>query len=311
MGAPFLWSWSRHRLFSHCQREYWFHYYGARNGWRPEADPRTAEIYRLKKLSGRSQWLGLLVHEAAATVLRGLLWRRPEDEAALRATLLADARQAIAIARGQAPAPDRGPPVRFLALELGEDPGDAGWEETLADLALRFDDLMVHPVMRRLRQVPGRMIEIDRLRKVRLDGLRLYVAPDVLVDDGEGGRVIVDWKTGRSHDPEVVARQMAVYAWWVAQYDGIPVDRIKGLQANVPGREHLTVSFDSTLVDAVRSLATESIAAMVAPLPDPRRDQAPESAFEPRPVGDPACDRCRFRGPCGRADPRSDPKSDS
>jgi len=306
VGAPFLWSWSRHRQLERCPRAYWYNYYGARGGWRDDAAPEVREIHRLKKLAGRSQWLGQLVHEAVATVLRGIVWRRPEDEGALRVRLLADAAQAIDIARGRAPVPPKGPPVGFVEVEHGEDPGDAVWAETLSDLATRFDDLMVHPVMRRLREVPDRIVEVDRLRKVRLDGYRLYVAPDVLVADGHGGRVIVDWKTGRSHDPDTVARQMAVYAWWVHHDDGVPIEQIKGLQANVPGAEHLTVSFESSHLDQTRQTVADSVARMRSLLDDPDRDKASMEAFEPLPEGSDVCLSCRFRGPCGRDPHKAD-----
>lgn len=303
MGAPFLWSWSRHRQLERCPRAYWYNYYGARGGWRADAPPEVQEIHRLKKLAGRSQWLGQLVHEAVATVLRGIVWRRPEDEGALRTRLLADAARAVDIARGRAPEPPGGPPVGFVEVEHGEDPGDEVWDATLADLAARFDDLMVHPVLRRLRAVPDRIVEVDRLRKVRLDGFRLYVAPDVLVADGHGGRVIVDWKTGRSHDPELVAQQMAVYAWWVHHDDGIPIDRIKGLQANVPGAEHLTVCFEPRHLELTKQTVAESVARMQALLVAPDRDEAVAEAFEPLEPGAEACQSCRFRGPCGRNPP--------
>lgn len=301
MGAPFLWSWSRHRQLERCPRAYWYNYYGARGGWRAEAAPEVREIHRLKKLAGRSQWLGQLVHEAVATVLRGIVWRRPEDEGALRARLLADAERAIGIARGELAVPQDGPPVGFVELEYGDDPGDAAWAETLVDLAARFDDLMVHPVMRRLRAVPDRIVEVDRLRKVRLEGYRLYVAPDVLVADGQGGRVIVDWKTGRSHDPETVARQMAVYAWWIHHDDGIPIERIRGLQANVPGDAHLTVPFEARHLDETRQTVADSVARMQALLDDPDKDTASMEAFEVLPHGSEACAGCRFQRPCGRA----------
>lgn len=291
-------------MLERCPRQYWFHYYGSRGGWREEAAPETREVFRLKKLVGRSQWLGQLVHEAAARVLTGVAKGRPQDLREVRERLLRGAHRDIERAREDRL---RGRPQRstryqvgFELLEYQEDPGDEAWRATLDDLAQRFDDLMVHPVMRRLRQVPERMIEIDRLLKVTLDGVGLYVAPDVLVDDGEGGRVIVDWKTGTSHDPDQVARQMAVYAWWVQHEEGLSADQIRGLQANVPGSEHLTVQFTDAHIHEIRDLARTSVARMVDLLEDPSRDEAAFDAFEPLPEGDGACQTCRFRAPCGR-----------
>lgn len=301
MGAPFLWSWSRHRQLEHCPRQYWYSYYGARGGWRADAPAQARELFRLKRLVGRSQWLGQLAHEAVADVLRGLVSGEAVDEPALRARVLAHAETAIAVARGASPPPPEGPPVGFEELDYGVDPGDAAWAQTIEDLATRIDDLLAHPVLMRLREVPERMIEVDRLRKVWLDGIGLYVAPDVLVDDGRGGRVIIDWKTGRGHDPDVVAQQMAVYAWWVCHDERLPPSRVAGVQANVPGDAHITVRFDGAQVDGIVALVRDSVERMAAYLPQPRRDQAPFEAFDPRPEGDPQCAGCRFRRPCGRA----------
>ena len=54
---PFSWSYFRLNLFNKCQRAYFFHYYGAQNGWDPYADSRSQHIHKLKNLKLVDQWL--------------------------------------------------------------------------------------------------------------------------------------------------------------------------------------------------------------------------------------------------------------
>ncbi len=186
----------------------------------------------------------------------------------------------------------------FVALEYGEDPGDAAWAEVRDDLAAQLDGLIRHPLLRRMLEVPDRLVEIERMARTRLGGVPVTVSLDALVSDGQGGLVIVDWKTGRDHDPDEVADQLAVYAAYVTHAYGVPVDRVVGLQASTRTGAHTAHPLDAARVEAVTERATASAAAMRALHPNPARDAVPEHAAPPLEMGSAPCGRCRFRRVC-------------
>ena len=59
--------------------------------------------------------------------------------------------------------------------------------------------------------MPERIRQIEDLNELHLNGVKVWVKLDVLMDDGQGGLVIVDWKTGRSHVDETVNTQLGIY----------------------------------------------------------------------------------------------------
>ena len=58
------WSFSRYRLFNFCERAYYFHYYGAWNGWDTYAPKQTKEAFRLKQLISKELWLNIVLKKS-------------------------------------------------------------------------------------------------------------------------------------------------------------------------------------------------------------------------------------------------------
>jgi hypothetical protein len=65
----FSWSFSRHRMFSECRRQYYLNYYGYWNGWSNDAADAARLAYRLKKMQSLPMWLGDLVHRMIERIL--------------------------------------------------------------------------------------------------------------------------------------------------------------------------------------------------------------------------------------------------
>ena len=60
------WSYSRRGTFQECPRKYYYHYYGAHNGWEDDTEPQTAAAYRLKQLTNLHMEMGGAIHSAVA-----------------------------------------------------------------------------------------------------------------------------------------------------------------------------------------------------------------------------------------------------
>ena len=54
---PFSWSYFRHTLFNQCKRAYFYHYYGAQNGWDQYSSSSSQHIHKLKNIKSTDLWV--------------------------------------------------------------------------------------------------------------------------------------------------------------------------------------------------------------------------------------------------------------
>lgn len=303
----FSWSWSRHRAFETCRRQYWLQHYGFWGGWEAEAPSR--EIYIQKRLNSRPQWIGLVVHEAAEWVL-GQVRRGhypPPDRVVERfrrhaQRMIDDSSRGLYRIK-----PKRAPGFVDHYYDLGTTAEE--WDAACAEIGRQIRGLFENPVFLRLTRVPGRIEEVEQLAQVLVGDVPVWVSLDVLVRDGEGGLVIIDWKTGAAHDPDTVSRQLGVYGVYVMdRYFGIratqdtkrPVGQLKTMYANLRENTFAVYGIDEAGLRTTTETILESAAAMRAQLADAAENTANEADFPMVPEGSKACAWCPFRRTCGR-----------
>lgn len=303
----FAWSWSRHRAFQTCDRFYYLQHYGFWGGWENGAANR--EIYIQKKLSTRPMWIGITVHEAAEWLIGQIRQGHyPAPDRVVERTLRTARRAIEESERGiYRIRPKRSPGFVDHYYGLGT-PRDA-WAEDLAEIERQIRGLFENRVFQRLASVPERIVEVERLEQVRIAGVPVWVSLDVLVTDGSGGFVIIDWKTGKAHDADTVVRQLGVYGAYVLdRYLNAPPSRasevlfgrIKGMYVNLRTGEHHVSDLDGPAVGTMVETVRASAAAMRERLQDTYRNIAIEDDFPKLPEGSEACARCVHRRACGR-----------
>ncbi|MCB9680749.1 MAG: PD-(D/E)XK nuclease family protein [Alphaproteobacteria bacterium] len=297
---PFTWSWSRHRALEGCRRRYWYDYYGARDGWRASAPERTRTLYEMKRLAGPNQWVGQVVHELAARVIGQ--WQQGVDVD--RDALLEDAarvgRRAIDDARRGLSHLDPRRYTGFAALYYDEVPEPGWWDALVDDLVGQVAAWLDHPIAARIREVPERVREVERLERFVVGDTPLFVALDVLVDDGQGGLVVIDWKTGTMHVDDEVDAQLGVYALYAHRRYTMPGPRITVVQASTrDGSFRQRTGSAADLAETSRRIQA-SADQMAALLRDPTRDEAEEVRFPKLPAGSDTCETCTYRRACDR-----------
>lgn len=67
----FSWSLQRFTMFERCKREYYYHYYGAWEGWNKNADDRIKLIYRLKNIKRENTWLKSITEKTLFSAIKG------------------------------------------------------------------------------------------------------------------------------------------------------------------------------------------------------------------------------------------------
>ena len=170
----------------------------------------------------------------------------------------------------------------------------------VADLDGQLAAWLEHPVTRRMLAVPERIREVERFERVHLGGVPIFLALDVLMEDGDGGFVVVDWKTGRNHGSEVDG-QLRLYGWHVRQRFR-HARRVLAMEATTRDGGHRTLELTPHDTHEAREHLHESVELMKSWLLDPSKDQAIVDTFPRLDDGAEACTWCRWRRPCGRED---------
>lgn len=288
------WSKSRHEKLATCPRSYFFHYYASWGGWERTAPPHVREIYQLKKLTSRWAWVGSAVHDSirrALHVIRDGL--RPDVAAMIELTrrrMRAEYRES------------RGGEYRFRkAFGLVEHE----YQEPITAVEWRHGWLQVERCLQAFfasrwpelaRALPrDAWLPIDELGAFDFEGTRVFAAPDFAFRTGEGGVVLVDWKTGLPRDSD--REQLLGYALYARATWGVPLDRLEGAVVYLPSCEERPVELAPGEVQAFAGRMRASIADMRSRLADPEANLADVERF-PRTEDPAACARCPFRRPC-------------
>ncbi len=295
----FSWSVSRARLFQDCRRKYWLNYYGSWEGWERDAAHEVREAYQQKKLTTRPMWIGTVVHEAAERALQALEWRVPEVEETT-GWAVQKARKDIEVSLSEG---YRRRPAKIVAFSehyYGLSGADASWQEELGEIERQVRGLFSNPVFLRMLAVPERILQVEQMIRVELEGCPVWIVMDVLMDDGQEGVVIVDWKTGRSQDEERISQQLGVYGLYARDHLGLPSERIKALHVDLRARSHKSHPITEEQLANAAAWVARSSAEMRSCLVDEAENLARKEDFPLLPEGSPACETCQFRRSCQR-----------
>jgi hypothetical protein len=296
----FSWSHSRRGTFERCPRQYFLTYYGSWGGWKRDAPEPVREAYIQKKLTSRAMWIGTVVHDMAEGVLKDLqAGRNPNPDYHIR--------KAMSRARGDIRESESGRwrewPSRVCAFQehyYGVEVSQTEWDEALGVIEEQVQGFFDRPTVKRLHQVPERLLEVEELTQVTIGDVPVWVKLDALVSDGSGGAVVIDWKTGAHHKTEVVAAQLGVYGLYCVEHHDIPADRIIAMHVNLRTGDRTQHPIDRAILDQAQQDIQTSADAMRAKLVDVPGNVADEVDFPMLPEGDASCGSCLFRRSCGR-----------
>jgi hypothetical protein len=312
LERTFSWSVSRDRLFRSCPRAYYYKYYGAWGGWEPGAAPDVRELYVLKQLKTRYQWIGDAVHRALRDVLeelrRGRLTPLPEADARLTRVM----RFWFKASREGAywREPKRGGLVEHeYAAPVPVEAWRALHEEARRALSAAYR----LPLFERLaRLAADDWLAVEAFDSFDLDGVPVHCVPDLSFREGDRV-VIVDWKTGPP-EPETAAGetavrfQLACYGLHARARWGARPETLRLGVAFLTLPDYRESGIEATEMATAEAAVQSSVAAMRARLADPVTNRARIEDFPQ--VDDPArCVYCPFRRPCRGADWAAPPET--
>lgn len=304
----FSWSKSRDATFQECRRAYFLAHYGSWGGWERNVPEELRQIYWMKNLSSRPAWMGIVVHEVAERAIRmlqdGQHWSLDAalEEAEKRMRVELEASRTGAYMRG-AKVWWNGRRVRINGFQehyYHQAVTDAQWEETIAQALTCIRVLYASPTFRRLTQLePDAFLSVEDLQQFRVGDVKVWVKLDLAVRAKDGGAVIVDWKTGLSHQASDIALQLGIYGLYASHLWQLEPEQIQGFDVNLRDGATRKHTIDRSILANVAEYIQNSADAMRGLLSDVEENRAEISQF-PMTSDLTVCARCRFRRACDR-----------
>jgi CRISPR/Cas system-associated exonuclease Cas4 (RecB family) len=304
----FAWSWSRHQMLYQCARKIYWQYYGSWGGWDAAAPKDAALAYRLKQIKSVAMLVGELFHEVVGARLR----MRSDAPAPVPVEQIREEVERRLLKRLRE-SRNRdwerfGQPKKYAILF--EDYYGPGVNSAMSDVAIELigacaQGLAASPYGRRSFEVPKKRLRIiDPLsfddKKMTVDHVTVYAAPDLVVEDDQSTLHIVDWKTGKAGKANIA--QLSVYGLYVSEKLGAPIERITAhLVYLATGEIERHDNLREGVAEARRMISTYTTDVR-ARLSDIGRNIAGDMGQFPMTDDRSLCRRCNFRELCGRLD---------
>ena len=306
---PFEWSFLRHETFQTCLRRYWYAYYGAWGGWRPDAPEPSRTLYRLKRLATRRQWAARHVHRAlerilsqhrAAAASSGTPSAPPAELASRAVARELDLmRDEFRDSRAGAVQPPQAAMSGLFEHEYRIDVPVAEWKELADGVSRAVSAFRATPLWQRLAALPpDASLPVERRASFLLDGLTVRAAPNLAFREN-GGILLLDWTTA---DAPPATRRLRLGASLLLALDRWAADPAQVRAVSCDPRTGEAADFAYTAGEAadLREFIRDSADEMLFPLEDPEHNiPGPADAYDC--TADPApCATCPFLRLCPR-----------
>jgi CRISPR/Cas system-associated exonuclease Cas4 (RecB family) len=290
----FSWSKSRHDLFKTCPRKYYYYYYGSWNGWKYNADERTRQIYRLKKLQNRFMWIGSLVHVTIENILKTY---RAGDSVPDLETIEKELLQAMRLdfSRSRQGWPAR-KPWRLFEHEYAAEVADEQWKAVAEQAKTCLRTFWNSPLHRQVKEFGAdQWLEIEELSGFMHDGAKVHVVLDFSYTDGDK-YYIIDWKTGM-HDLGMAELQLACYRLYAVEKWGVEDRQVETVEFNLAQDKLIRHTSEGFSLAAAREKIQSSMDGMRSLLTDIAGNRAEEESFMFS-ENQSECQSCQFKKVC-------------
>jgi hypothetical protein len=294
------WSVSRWQQYQHCQRAYYYAYYGSWGGWERNSPERTRQLYILKNLKSLLMWAGSIVHDIIKEALE-----QCSHGVELPTTEEMQNRARLFLRQGWVESTTKewlNYPKKTNLFELYYGDGKSLPREQTDYIKERvynsLESFANSPFVREAVKLPvASWKSIDSLESFQLNNCKIWGAIDFAFVDKDGIFHIVDWKTG-GENPAALRLQLACYALLAMDKWKIPLEdlALHGVFLNDGGRKS-DYPLDAESLVSTKDQILMNIEVLKRKLRDPENNLADEDDFAF--TGCPQrCESCNFRQAC-------------
>ncbi|MBU3923319.1 MAG: PD-(D/E)XK nuclease family protein [Nanoarchaeota archaeon] len=291
----FSWSKSRASVFKECPRKYWFNHYGFWNGWLASEEDRVKRIYYLKKLLVKELWIGSLVHEVVAFILRKFRFGEVISLSYATAFLKKRFDSDFEMSKVKEYTGFSSRAHKFFEDEYGIGISDDEKGKMLEKAKRCLRNFFNSDVFMEIRRTPVEdWVTLEDFLSFDFEGTRIFLSIDFAMKKGDK-IILYDWKTGdeRLADFDL---QLSLYALYVAGKFGISAERIETRIFNLAIDKVDSFEVDEGKLERMRGYVRGSVLEMKKLLRDVTDNEAVEGDFEK--CEGFWCSRCNFRKVC-------------
>lgn len=292
----FSWSHSRENSFNDCKRRYYYNYYGNWGGWKADAPKDVRDAYVLKQLKSRFMWIGEVIHDAAAEMLRSLKRSSPIDQETLMGLVRSRMRSDWTNSR------DRRYWITpkscgLMEHEYDQEVSKERWQELMAQAETCVQNFYASPILERIRKAgPMAWKSLEELKSFQAQDIKVFVKLDFAFTDENQRLLIVDWKTGKSKDT-ANKWQLSIYGLFVTREWRADPAMVRTMEYNLVRNEGEETALSPEAMAETEDHILESARAMKALLADPKNNTAVKDNF-PMTDDKNLCKNCNYQRLC-------------
>lgn len=205
------WSYTKHRLWGECKREYYFSYIGTALDWPTDVD--VTKLKNLKKLDGRFVVQGKIIHEVIEKYIREFQKNGIIDEISAQEEFINQIESYRKTAKINIA-------EYFNGAQVNQTFFDKARENGVDQLSLFWG--LIWPQI-----VNYQYLKHEEFDNFFLDGVKAIVKIDYVCRTSTGQILIYDWKTGSDNEEYENDLQISAYALWAQQAYRVPADQIQ------------------------------------------------------------------------------------
>lgn len=298
----FSWSYSRHKTFASCNRQYYYAYYAGHNGWLRDSSATQKQAYRLKKMLTLPLAVGQIVHDLLAKTIQDF---HLNNEYTNATQLEQRARQMLnTIYRNSKQLTDwyKRPSKHAIFQEVYYvkqlDKDLLSYYNAL--LLPYFENFLRSPTVQYVTEQPITFKQLEDFSYMRIDGTKIFVVLDLLYVDAQNKWHIVDWKTGKPSADD--REQLMLYAHYVHTHYAVAYEDIVLHLEYLATATNETFTVNEKMLANIFYLFEQSTLHMKSLMADIiENEPLAEEDFDPQPTSG-KCMRCNFLEICDAQD---------
>lgn len=271
------WSFTRHRIWNRCKRQYYYDYIVSY--LKPPAPVDANKIRSLKAYNSRFVLQGQIVHDILNEQIKLHCEKKPMDPTGAKSAYSRKIARYKTMAEEMLTEYRHGESVKEAFFTAIEESGKSCLNMFFESIWTDYQD--------------RECLRHEEFDTFRIGDTEVTVKVDFVSKDNNGNIVITDWKTGGESDEYETELQMASYVIWAMQYYHKNPDEIKSeLVFLKTGKTHPYAFFEDQLRDVEEKIKTDF---------EEMNTSYEYEDFPARPVPR-ECLSCRFAKVCPEAD---------
>jgi CRISPR/Cas system-associated exonuclease Cas4 (RecB family) len=174
---------------------------------------------------------------------------------------------------------------------------DRAWKSIADDVEQCLRNFYSSEIFALIKELPQhKWLEVEDFSFFYLNGTKIWAVIDCSFRTDEGA-TIIDWKTGRHPNDDVIL-QLACYAMYAVEKWNLTPDTVKSIEYNLLSDQASDFFISAGEMANATSLIRGSIADMQSLLVNVENNMPKEEQYFRKVENDRICDRCNFRKVC-------------